>query len=118
MLIQPITPSSVPDVNPATTGYRKNPGQAVQPTGDASSQPESEASNPAKIDAALRQINAVISRSAIELRYSVDAETKKIVVRLVDQNSQEVIRQIPPQEVLAIAHGLDRMQGLLVRRKV
>lgn len=50
------------------------------------------------------------------LRFSVDRDTGRTVVRVTDANTQEVIRQIPAEEVLQLAKELDRMQGLLFNK--
>ena len=51
------------------------------------------------------------------LRFSVDHDTGRTVVRVTDANTQEVIRQIPAEEVLQLAKELDRMQGLLFHKE-
>lgn len=50
-----------------------------------------------------------------DLRFSVDEETGRTVVKVLDSRSGEVIRQIPPEEMLALAEDLERLQGLLFR---
>lgn len=57
-----------------------------------------------------QKINAV----APNLRFSVDNETGKTVVRVVDVSTGETIRQMPSEEVLAISRSIDRLQGLLL----
>jgi len=39
------------------------------------------------------------------------------VVKVVDLETKEVIRQIPSPEVLEIAKAVDQLQGLLIRQK-
>ncbi len=51
------------------------------------------------------------------LEFSVDEQTGKTIVRVVDGGTQQLIRQIPSEEMLAIAKSLDRFQGLLLRSK-
>ena len=62
----------------------------------------------------------VVSNEAVkaiksELNFSVDEDTGKTVVRVIDKQSGTLIRQMPSQEMLEIAKALDRLQGLLVR---
>lgn len=54
---------------------------------------------------------------APNLKFSVDHDTGRTVVRVTDANTQEVIRQIPAEEVLQLAKELDRMQGLLFNKE-
>lgn len=51
------------------------------------------------------------------LQFSIDDTTGKTVVRVTDAQTGEMIRQIPSEELLAIARSLDRMQGLLLRQE-
>jgi flagellar protein FlaG len=51
------------------------------------------------------------------LNFRVDDDTGEMVVKVVDATTKDVIRQIPSEEMLAIAKALDRIQGLLVNQK-
>ena len=51
------------------------------------------------------------------LQFSVDKETGKTVVRVVDAQNGETIRQIPSEEALALSKSLDKLQGLLLSQK-
>lgn len=43
-----------------------------------------------------------------ELTFSLDRETKRPVLKIVDKETKEVIRQIPPEYVLRLSGELDR----------
>lgn len=62
-------------------------------------------------------INKFMQQFNRNLQFSVDEETGTNVVRVIDSSSQEVIRQMPTEEMLAIAKALDKLQGLLIREK-
>ncbi len=47
----------------------------------------------------------------------MDDSTGKTVIKVVDSSTNELIRQIPSEEMLEIARALDRLQGLLIRQK-
>lgn len=64
-----------------------------------------------------RQLQQVAAPVARNLQFSVDGDTGKTVIRVVDSATKEVIRQIPNEEVLAIARAMDRLQGLLLKGK-
>lgn len=57
------------------------------------------------------------AQMAQSLHFSVDKDTGRTIVRVMDSVTQEVIRQIPTEEVITISHALDRMTGLLFRGK-
>jgi len=46
------------------------------------------------------------------IRLRFDKETNRIIAQIVDENN-EVVRQVPPEEVLRIAAKTRRMLGLL-----
>lgn len=46
-----------------------------------------------------------------ELTFAVDRETRRPVMRLVDRDTNELIRQIPPELVLRMAQDLSLLQA-------
>lgn len=66
---------------------------------------------------AVRKIEDLVAPSAQDLRFSIDEDTGITVVRLIDTQTQTVLRQIPTQEVIEISKALDKLQGLLVKDK-
>ncbi|MBB5016862.1 flagellar protein FlaG [Chitinivorax tropicus] len=63
------------------------------------------------------KLNKVVNVYASELKFTVDEETGIDVVKVIDTQSKEVIRQIPSEEMLKIAESIEHLQGLLVRQK-
>ena len=51
------------------------------------------------------------------VEFSLDADTGRVVVKIIDSATQEVVRQIPMEEMLALAQALDKFQGLLLQTK-
>jgi len=43
-----------------------------------------------------------------ELTFSLDRETRRPVMKIIDRETQEVIQQIPPEYVLRLAEDLPR----------
>jgi len=43
-------------------------------------------------------------------------DTGQLVVKIIDRTTQEVIRQMPSEEMLAIAKALDSIKGLFVQQ--
>ena len=75
-------------------------------------------SNLEQLKQATEKINQAVKMLASNLTFSVDEDTGLNVVKVIDTETDEVIRQIPSEETLAIAKALDQLQGLLVRDKV
>lgn len=66
---------------------------------------------------AVQKLNEVVGSFERGLEFTVDDETNIRVVKVVDVQSKEVIRQIPSEDVINIAKAIDRLQGLLLRDK-
>ena len=67
------------------------------------------------LSAAVKKMNESLPASAQSLQFSIDEDSKDIVVKVIDQNTKEVVRQIPTEEALDIAKSLDMMRGLVIR---
>jgi flagellar protein FlaG len=71
---------------------------------------------------AVRSLADYVQNMRRELQFSVDETTGRTVVKVTDADTGETIRQIPAEEVLALAHHLDeleeRSQGLILRTRV
>ncbi len=59
----------------------------------------------------------VAQPDASTLEFHTDAETGRVVVKIIDSATGELVRQIPMEEMLALAKSLDRLQGLLLKTK-
>jgi flagellar protein FlaG len=66
---------------------------------------------------AAERINEFLKSSSANVEFSVDTELNQVVVRVVDSETHELIRQVPTEETLAISHALDRLTGLLLAQK-
>jgi flagellar protein FlaG len=66
---------------------------------------------------AIGAVNLMLDPLERGLQFSVDESTGTTVVKLIDKETNEVLRQIPSKEMLSIARALDRVQGLLVNAK-
>ncbi|MGB0127737.1 MAG: flagellar protein FlaG [Rhodocyclaceae bacterium] len=94
-----------PQVTPPV-GTQPAPADAVQPT-----------STVEQVRNAVAQVQKAYAPLAQDLEFSIDKDTGKTVVKLVDSKTNTVLRQIPSEEILSIAKALDKMQGLLVNQK-
>lgn len=97
--------------SPATA----SPQPSAPPAQPAASQPPQLSAEAAR--QAARAINDFIKSTSADVEFTVDSESDRIVVRVVDSANNQLIRQIPSEEMLAISHALDRMTGLLFKQK-
>jgi flagellar protein FlaG len=96
---------------PTATGAAKAPA-AAQPV--AAVQPEPSLD---QVNHAVQKINSAMASQSQGIKFSIDSASHHIVVSIVDQKTNEVLRQIPSKEALAIADSLDQKQGLLIKQQ-
>lgn len=71
----------------------------------------------AQIEQAVDEVREALAPVAQNLLFSIDEDTGRTVVKVVDKTTDEVIRQIPSEEILAISKALDKLQGVLLQQK-
>jgi flagellar protein FlaG len=64
------------------------------------------ATDPEKLEEAVQKINESIQLSQREIRFSIDKDSGKTVVKIMDLSTNEVVRQIPNAEALSLARKL------------
>lgn len=67
---------------------------------------------------ALAEINESLRMAAIGVQFEFDKEADTMIVKVVDVESGELIRQMPSEEVVRISKALGKLQGLLVHQAV
>jgi len=105
--------NSVPAISTGSPSQTRQPVQAESPP-VVEEQPQSAPVDDAQVQRAAEAIDQKINAIAPNLRFSVDSDTGKTVVKVVDISTGETIRQMPSEEVLAISRSIDRLQGLLL----
>lgn len=51
------------------------------------------------------------------VEFAIDSDSSRVIVKVVDQKTREVLRQMPSEEALEIAKALDLSKGLLISQK-
>ena len=67
---------------------------------------------------AFRRSQSIVNGTGLSLEFSVDADTGTHVIKVIDRNSGDVVRQIPPEEVLAFLRQLQYSKGHFVSLKL
>jgi flagellar protein FlaG len=71
----------------------------------------------------VQKINSALSSQSQGIQFAVDSSSHRIIVEVVDQQTNKVIRQYPSKEALAIADALNEdttqtpPQGLLIKQQ-
>ncbi|PIG29265.1 flagellar protein FlaG [Janthinobacterium sp. 35] len=86
-----------------------------KPTDKAASKEDAQ-SELREVKQAVSDINKAMQFMSRELEFSVDTDSERTVVKVIDQQTREVIRQMPTKEALEIGKALEKVQGLLIRQ--
>ena len=76
---------------------------------------------PAEVDkaslvTAVNKLNEFVAPALQTVEFAIDEQSERMVVKVVDTATKNVLRQIPNEEVLAMSKTLDKLQGLVIRQ--
>ena len=97
-----------------TTQATKGAGAAEAVTTATQSK---DAGNEQALSAAISSVEEYIKPFNNRLEFNVDADVGRVVVKVVDKETEEVLLQVPSEEMLAIAKALDNIKGLFVKQQ-
>jgi len=103
-------------INQATAGRQIRKHESVK---DASNKPKNEAKeepglNEKQLLEAIEKTNKAIEGTSCSFRYSVHDVTKQIMVKVIDNETQEVIKEFPPEKILDMVAKMWEVAGILV----
>lgn len=101
----------------AAAAAQAAPTPATAATDATSPEATSQPTSLEQVQQAMEDVRKAITPVAQDLLFSIDEDTGKTIVKVVDASTDEVIRQIPSEEIISIAKALDKLQGLLVQQK-
>lgn len=71
-----------------------------------------------EVKQAVSRLNEFVQNLRRDLQFRVDEDVNRVIVTVVESDSGKVIRQIPSEEVLAVAKSLEQaQQGLLLNEQ-
>ena len=81
---------------------------------------ESEVPNkaPEQIKEVLARLQTTLQNVEPKIELSVDEELNQVIVRILDKESGELIKQLPPEEVLELDRFFADQSGLFVEEKI
>ena len=86
-----------------TVNTERKSGEGVQSTNTISMD---------EVQQAVNELNAKIERQSVQVNFDVDDETGRIVVKVKDVETGDVLRQIPSEEMLEFARNASRGVGV------
>ena len=87
--------------------------QPAQPADAHAAQPTN-----AQIQSAVDKANQAMQQANTGVEFSIDTDTKRSLIKVVDTKTGETIKQFPSKEMIAISQSIDQFQkGLLLKQK-
>ena len=115
------TIGALPPSSPPLSTSRKlsisNADVVASPVSTADPRINSNPRSKDQVNEAVQKIQGTVDNLAHNLRFSIDEDTGKTIIKVMDVHTEEVIRQIPSEEAVEIARTLDKVQGLLFNGK-
>lgn len=106
-------------IAPPTPAVASSPISTNTPSSTAATQAAQAVREPSasEVKKAVSEINKAIQSTSQNLELSVDTDSNQVIVKVIDQQTKQVLRQIPTVEAIEIAKSLDKLQGLLIRQE-
>ena len=104
-----------------SAGPQENPGREVGARTARERQPATQSrSIPLELDIreTLASLEKLITRFNRRFEFSVDQSINRIIVKVIDRETDKVIKEIPPQEIQHLLASLREMMGLLVDEEI
>lgn len=70
-----------------------------------------------KVDAALKQVNSNADITSNGMKFEKDAVTEKWVVKVFNEKTGEIIRQIPDREFMEMAKKIEKAMGSIFNKE-
>ena len=89
-------------------------------TGGYSSNEEAQAAaaqNAQRIESAVKRANNTMRMTKTSCQFQYHEETNRVSIKVIDKDTEEVIREIPSEEALELIQKMWEMAGILVDEK-
>ena len=113
--VLPAVPQQRTAVTPGSSSTAAKPAAASAPDSKASGKEDAQ-SELKEVKQVVSEINKVMQFMSRQLEFSVDTDSERTIVKVIDQQTREVIRQMPTKEALEIGKALEKAQGLLIKQ--
>ena len=105
---------------PAASPVAASSSAATATAPAANPAPAAQASAPSaeQLGKIVSQLQSQVNSAGSDLQFSVDHDTGKSVVKVMDQSTQKVIWQFPSEQALQISKDIERFQkGIMVNQQ-
>jgi len=97
MTARPSTDAQPPQVNKVETGAQEAPG------------------SPEILDL-VQQANTLMKNLNVGIEFSFDPGGGEMVIKVVDAETRDILRQFPSEEMMALSRAMEKMQAALIKQ--
>lgn len=117
---------SIQSMQSTTTGFAQGSGIAigqsplprpvVQSDIPKVKAPATQPASPDLLKNAVDEANVVLSQTRPDIKFVIDSESNKVVIKLIEPDSGEVINQYPTEQAVAISNAIAQTQAQIAER--
>lgn len=95
--------------------------EAIKEVAKKAAQMQMSPSKPVSKEEIARYIKKILKDSSLlnrDFNYSVNMETNQVIVRVVDRNTNKVVKEIPSESIQRLQDSLRKYIGLLIDKQI
>ena len=106
------------DSSNQSTRVNKNDNSDRKPESLREKQQYSEQDLEDEVRESVKDVNEIVDKVKEGLSFQIHEDTEKMMVKVVDLNTDEVIKELPPEEMLDLQARIHEMIGILIDETV
>ena len=71
-----------------------------------------------EVKESVKDVNEIVDQVKEGLSFQIHEDTEELMVQVIDVNTNEVIKELPPEEMLDLKARIHEMVGILIDEKV
>jgi len=71
-----------------------------------------------EVKESVKDVNEIVDKVKEGLSFQIHEDTEKMMVQVIDVKTEEVIKELPPEEMLDLEARIHEMVGILIDEKV
>lgn len=71
-----------------------------------------------EVEKTTRELNSYMDELKTSLGFSINEKTKELMVNIINRDTKEIIKQIPPKELMTIREKMAELAGILLNERV
>ena len=71
-----------------------------------------------QLQEAVAELNKQMEHTGVSLGFSIDESIGRSIVKVVNKESGELVRQIPSEDVVRVAHSIESLKGILYNKSI